>query len=176
MSEDIDMTDPPRPREPFPRPNLTMRELLGLVAAFAVSNAFLAWFSPRAAGNDFLFAVWNGLLAFYLGFAFLQAWVRSILRWMRTGDGSPPGRTPPRWTALGVAEATVIAGTLVLCVLLMIEKSNKRGLDENDWSMLATIVVVSGLFAVSVRASWRRDRDRGLRSDLDGRTPVEPFF
>jgi hypothetical protein len=163
-------------RGPFPWPNLTMRELIGLVVAFAVSNAFLAWFNPRAAADGFLFAVWNGLLASYLGFAFLQAWVRSILRWLRTGDGSPPGRKPPRWTALGVAEGTVIAGTLFICVWLMIEKSRNIGLDANDWAALTTIAVVSSIFAWSVRVAWRHDRDRGLQSGVDGRTPVEPFF
>ena len=156
----------PTSRGPFPRPNLTLRELIGLVVAFAVSNAFLAWFNPRAASNWLLFAVWNGLLAFYLGFAFLQSWIRSILHWIRTGDASPPGRKPPRWTALGVAEATVIAGTLFICVMMMIEKLSSRGLDEDDWAVLTTIVLVSGIYAMTVRALWRCDRDRDLRAVL----------
>jgi hypothetical protein len=171
-----DIPDPQNPRGRFPRPNLTLRELIGLVVAFAVSNAFLSWMNPRAAANFFLFAVWNGMLALYLGFAFVQAWVRSILRWNRTGDSSPPGRKPPRWTALGVAEATVIAGTFFTCLSMMIEKLSNRGLDEDDWAVLTTIVVVSGIYALTVRALWRRDRDRDLRAGVDGRTPVEPFF
>src|SRR5262245_2391176 len=106
----------------FPRPNLTLRELIGLVVAFAVSNAFLSWMNPAAASDVLLFAAWNGLLGFYLGFAFVQSWIRSIIRWNRTGDASPPGRKPLRWTALGVAEATVIGGTLAGCLLLALEK------------------------------------------------------
>ncbi len=69
------LRDPAAPkarRGHFPRPNMTLRELIGLVVAFAVSNAFLSWFNPRAASNVVLFAVWNATLAFYLGFAFLQ--------------------------------------------------------------------------------------------------------
>ena len=160
----------------FPRPNLTLRELIGLVVAFAVSNAFLSWANPMAAVNLVVFAVWNGMLALYLGFAFFQAWIRSIRRWIRTGDASPPGRMPPRWTALGVAEGTVIAGTFFTCLMMMIEKLSNRGLDENDWAVLTTIVLVSGIYALTVRAIWRRDCIRDLRSGVDARTPMEPFF
>jgi hypothetical protein len=160
------------PRGRFPRPNLTLRELIGLVVAFAVSNAFLARFNPPAAHHVFLFAFWNGALGLYLGFAFLQAWVRSILRWIRTGDATPPGRTP-RWTALGVAEATVIAGTGFFCLMVMIENLGDRGLDANDWGVLTTIVLVGGIYFLTVRALWRRDRDRHVRAGVDNRTPVE---
>src|SRR4029079_10877390 len=68
---------PGGPSGAFPRPNLTMRELIGLVLAFAVSNACLSWIE-RASGsmpghvvasNPVAFGVWNGLLAFYMGFA-----------------------------------------------------------------------------------------------------------
>src|SRR4051794_2257 len=94
-----DISRPPSARGRFPRPNLTLRELIGLVAAFAVSNALLSWFNPAAALDVWLFAIWNGVLCLYLGFAFLQAWVRSIMRWYRTGDAHPSGRARPRWTA-----------------------------------------------------------------------------
>ncbi len=174
MSQDI--PEPHNPRSHFPRPNLTLCELIGLVVAFAVSNAFLSWMNPQAARNVVLFAVWNGMLALYLGFAFFQSWFRSIVRWSRTGDPSPPGRKPPRWTALGVAEATVIVGTFFTCLMMMIEKLSSRGLDEDDWAMLATIVVVSGVYALTIRALWRRDRDRELQGGMDARIPVEPFF
>ena len=171
-----DLRDPHNRRGPFPRPNLTLRELLGLVVACAVSNAFLSWIIPRPARNVVVFAFWNGMLALYLGFAFVQAWARSIVRWVQTGDASPPGRRPRRWTALGVAEATVIAGTLFTCLWMMMEKLGDRGLDEDDWAVLTTIVVVSGIYFLTVRALLRRDRDRDLRGRVDTRTPVEPFF
>src|SRR5262249_17457267 len=94
------ISGPGDPRGPCPRPNLTMRELIGLVLAFAVSNAFLSWIEHASgsmrghvvASNPVAFGVWNGLLAFYMGFAFLQAWIRSVFRWWRTGDASPPDR------------------------------------------------------------------------------------
>lgn len=171
-----DLPGPQKPSGHFPRPNLTLRELIGLVVAFAVSNAFLSWINPGAATDFILFAVWNGMLALYLGFAFVQAWARSIVRWSRTGDASPPGRTPPRWTALGVAEGTVIAGTLFTCLSMMIEKLSSRGLDENDWAVLTTIVLVSGIYALTVRTLLRCDRDRDLQTGVDARPPVEPFF
>lgn len=94
---------------------MTLRELIGLVLAFAVSNAFLSWLTPWASSNPTLFGIWNGLLACYLGFAFFQSWMQSVLRWTRTGEGDPPDRHR-RWTALGVAEATVIGGTMLVCV------------------------------------------------------------
>ncbi len=75
----------------FPRPNLTMRELIGLVAAFAISNAFLAWLNPWASRNVVAFVIWNSLLGLYLGFAFLQAWTGAIIRWLRTGNPEPRG-------------------------------------------------------------------------------------
>src|SRR5262249_38788174 len=91
------------PRGRFPWPRMTLRELIGLVVAFAVSNAFLSWLDPVEALDIFVFAIWNGLLSAYLGFAFLQSWLRSIIRWRRWGDAREFGRRQPRWTALGVA-------------------------------------------------------------------------
>ena len=95
----------------FPRPNLTMRELIGLVLAFAVSNAFLSWIDPGHAASDAgrSSSLWNGLLAFYLGFAFLQAWIRS--RDPMDADGRrgsrPASPTRAMDGAWGSAEATV---------------------------------------------------------------------
>ena len=166
----------PGRRGRFPRPNLTLRELIGLVLAFAVSNAFLSRLNPVAASNVALFAAWNGLLAFYLGFAFLQAWTRSMMRWYRTGDASPPGRTPPRWTALGVAEATVIGGTLVACLLLMMERASGRGLDDEDWAVLMTIAMITVGGAIAIARLWRRDRrppENG--AGFAGRTSAGPI-
>ena len=173
------LRDPPAPHAPrgrFPRPNMTLRELIGLVVAFAVSNAFLSWFNPWAASNVVLFAIWNGMLTIYLGFAFLQAWTRSIGRWLRTGDASPPGRYPPRWTALGVAEATVIGGTVFCCSAIMLEKSRNHGLDRNDWAVLITILLISGASAFAVRALWRRDRRQVDVRGVAEPTPVEPLL
>ncbi len=175
------LREPPRLRADarrgrFPRPNMTLRELIGLVVAFAVSNAFLSWYNPRAASNLILFAVWNGVLTFYLGFAFLQAWIRSIGRWIRTGDPAPPGRNPPRWTALGVAEATVIGGTVFCCSAIMLEKSRSQGLDGNDWGVLIAILLVGGASAYSVRALWRRDRRQSDGRRVADPTPVEPLL
>jgi hypothetical protein len=164
------------PRGRFPRPNMTLRELIGLVVAFAVSNAFLTCFDRRAASNVVLFAFWNGMLAFYLGFAFLQSWVRSIGRWIRTGDAAPPGRNPPRWTALGVAEATVIGGTMFACSAMMLEKSRWQNLDGNDWAALVTIWLVGGAGALAVRISWRRDRRTGDRRRIAEPTPMGPML
>jgi hypothetical protein len=157
---------------------MTLRELIGLVVAFAVSNAFLSWFKPSRNEDSLdvaLFAFWNGMLGFYLGFAFLQAWARSIGRWLRTGDASPPGRYPPRWTALGVAEATVIGGTVACCSAIMLEKGTSRGLEANDWAVLITILLVSGASAFAVRALWRRDRRQVDVRGLATPTPAEPL-
>jgi hypothetical protein len=150
----------------FPRPNLTMRELIGLVVAFAVSNAFLSWIDPTAASNVGVFAVWNGLLAFYLGFAFVQAWLRSVIRWIRTGDASPVGGGSPRWTALGVAEATVVGGTMFCCVGLMFEKLGRSGMDGNDWAVVTTILLIGTAGAILIRRMWRRDREKSLTGRL----------
>ena len=83
----------------FPRPNLTMRELIGLVLAFAVSNAFLSWITPGGSPDPVAFVLWNGMLAFYLGFAFAQAWIRSVIRWSadgRRGSARPRHATMDR--------------------------------------------------------------------------------
>jgi hypothetical protein len=145
------------------------------VVTFAVSNAFLSWLNPVAASNVVLFAAWNGLLASYLGFAFLQAWIRSVFRWYRTGDSSPRLRTSPRWTALGVAEATVVVGTVAGCLFLTLEKASNRGLDGNDWARLATIVLITGASAFAVGRLWRRDRHGSShRADIASEAPVEP--
>jgi hypothetical protein len=154
---------------------MTLRELIGLVVAFAISNAFLARMNPVAASNVLLFALWNGMLSLYLGFAALQAWIRSIIRWRRTGDTSSPGRLPPRWTALGVAEATVIGGTSIVCLWFMLEKARSRGLDGNDWALLAAIVVITAAGAIAVGRLWRRDRRHaGTQPGMAGRTPAQP--
>ena len=153
---------------------MTLRELFGLVVAYAISNAFLSWFDPSAATDLLLFAIWNGVLTLYLGFAFLQAWIRSIWRWMRTGDAAPFGRYTPRWTALGVAEATVIGGTVFCCSAMMFEKSGKQGLNSNDWAVLLTILLVSGGSAYAVLALWRRDRRPSAIPCLTEPTPIDP--
>jgi hypothetical protein len=148
-------------RGPFPRPNLTMRELIGLVLAFAVSNAFLSWINPRAASNAVLFGIWNGLLACYLGFAFLQAWVRSLIRWFRTGEADPPGLRR-RWTALGVAEATVIGGTMFGCSMLMLEQARGSAFGGGDLAAPATILVIGSAAAIVVLRMWRTEPGKSL--------------
>jgi hypothetical protein len=161
---------PGAPRGPFPRPNLTMRELIGLVLAFAVSNAFLSWIlhpvgSWPGHGLDshtVVFGVWNGMLAFYLGFAFLQAWIRSVLRWRRTGDAAPPGRRPRRWTALGVAEATVIGGTMFTCSALLLEKARNVGLRGDEWGVPAAILLIGAAAAIMILRMWRRETGKSL--------------
>jgi hypothetical protein len=165
------------PRGPFPRPNLTMRELIGLVLAFAVSNAFLSWMNPRAASNAVLFGIWNGLLACYLGFAFLQAWVRSVIRWFRTGDADPPGPRR-RWTALGVAEATVIGGTMFGCSMMMLEQARGSGIGGDDWVVPATILVIGSAAAIMVLRMWRTEpgkslTDRGTEPTIEGGGGIE---
>ncbi len=152
-----DVRKPRAPRGHFPRPNLTMRELIGLVVAFAVSNAFLTWMNPEASRHFILFAFWNGLLAFYLGFAFFQAYLRSILRWIRTGDASPAERRPRRWTALGVAEATVIGGTMIWCVLLLLNLSGGWNVHGDDWTAPIAILAIGSASAIMVLRMWRRE-------------------
>jgi hypothetical protein len=161
---------PGAPRGPFPRPNLTMRELIGLVLAFAVSNAFLSWIEHTSgsmpghvvASNPVAFGVWNGLLAFYMGFAFLQAWIRSVLRWWRTGDASPAGRRPRRWTALGVAEATVIGGTMVCCLQILLALVTASGRPSVDWTAPLTILLLGTAAAIMVLRMWRRQPGNSL--------------
>jgi hypothetical protein len=164
-------------RGPFPRPNLTMRELIGLVAAFAISNAFLSLMNPAAALNAVLFAIWNGLLALYLGFAFLQAWIRSVIRWRRTGDAGPPGRRPRRWTALGVAEATVIGGTMSACSMLMLEKARNSGFG-GDWTAPIAILLSGSAAGIMVLRMWRRKpgeslTGRGVEPTISGGPRIE---
>lgn len=127
----------------FPRPNMTMRELIGLVAAFALSNAFLNWLYPWAAHNALTFGFWNGLLVVYLGYAFLQAWVRAIVRWLRTGNPEPRGG-PRWWTALGVAEAAVICGTMLGTSMQMIG-GGRISYGREDWcAPLAILIIGAG--------------------------------
>lgn len=127
----------------FPRPNMTMRELIGLVAAFALSNAFLNWLYPWAAHNAVTFGFWNGVLVIYLGYTFVQAWVRAIVRWLRTGNPEPRGGPRP-WTALGVAEATVISGTLLATLMQLIAGGGVPRGGEDWFSPLAILVLGTG--------------------------------
>jgi hypothetical protein len=146
-----------------------MRELIGLVLAFAISNAFLTWIETVSgarpghviASNAAAFVVWNGLLAFYLGFAFLQAWIRSVLRWQRTGDASPPGR-PRRWTALGVAEATVIGGTMVCCLQILFAMATAPGIATHDWTGPLMILLLGSAAGIMVLRMWRRGTGKSL--------------
>lgn len=165
------------PRGPFPRPNLTMRELIGLVLAFAISNAFLSWLNPAAASNTLLFGIWNGAVAIYLGFAFLQAWVRSVIRWSRTGTADPPGPRR-RWTALGVAEGTVIGGTMFGCSVFMLERSRGSLLGGDDWIAPATILAIGSAASIAVLRMWRNEpgkslTDRGVESTIEGSSTIE---
>ena len=76
---------------------------------------------------------------------------------------------------LGVAEATVMGGTMAGCLLLTIEKAAGRGLDGDDWAVLTTILLISGASAFAVRMMWRRDRRQwDHRDGISGRTPVGP--
>ncbi len=153
----------------FPRPNLTMRELIGLVLAFALSNAFLSWITPGAAQDPVVFVLWNGMLAFYLGFAFLQAWIGSVIRWTRTGEGEPPGLATRRWTALGVAEATVIGGTMLCCVSFLLGLMSSQGVINHDRTAPIGILLIGSVGGILVLRMWRRPR----RESLTGRG-VEP--
>ncbi len=156
------------PRGPFPRPNLTMHELIGLVLAFAISNAFLSWIENAsgsttrhvAASNPVAFGVWNGLLAFYLGFAFLQAWIRSVIRWRRTGDANPP--IPRRWTALGVAEATVIGGTMLCCLQFLFGLVSAGRVGNLDWTGPVAILLIGSAAGFMVLRRWRKDAGKSL--------------
>jgi len=163
---------------PFPRPNLTMRELIGLVLAFAISNAFLSWMNRAAASNTLLFGIWNGALALYLGFAFLQAWVRAVIRWSRTGDSDPPGPRR-RWTALGVAEGTVIGGTMFGCSVLMLERARGSLLGGDDWIVPVTILAIGSAASIMVLKMWQREpgeslTGRGAESTIEGPSTTEP--
>jgi hypothetical protein len=162
----------------FPRPNLTMRELIGLVLAFAVSNAFLTWITPgTTARNAVVSGMWNGLLALYLGFAFLQAWIRSVIRWQRTGDADPPG-LPRRWTALGVAEATVIGGTMLCCVQWLFGLWSTRRISNPDGTAPLAILLIGSAAGIMVLWMWRKKpddslTDRGAEPTIEGRTSLE---
>ncbi len=139
----------------FPRPNMTMRELIGLVAAFALSNAFLNWLYPWAAHNAVIFAFWNGVLGIYLGYTFFQSWVRAIVQWLRTGNPEPRGGPRP-WTALGVAEATVIGGTILATSAQLIAGGGvPRG--GEDWFTPLAILVIGGGMGLLLLRQRRRD-------------------
>lgn len=164
-------------RGPFPRPNLTMRELIGLVLAFAISNAFLSWMNRAAASNTLLFGIWNGALAIYLGFAFLQAWVRAVFRWSRTGHADPHGPRRP-WTALGVAEGTVIGGTMFGCSALMLERARGSLFGSDDWVVPATILAIGSAASIMVLRMWRKEpgeslTGRGAESTIEGASTTE---
>jgi hypothetical protein len=164
-----DVRKPRAPRGHFPRPNLTMRELIGLVLAFALSNALLSWLTPGMAQDPVVFVLWNGMLAFYLGFAFLQAWIGSVIRWTRTGDADPPGLAARRWTALGVAEATVIGGTMLCCVPFLFGLMTSQGVINHDRTAPIGILLIGSAGGILVLRMWRKPR----RESLTGRE-VEP--
>jgi hypothetical protein len=156
-----------------------MRELIGLVLAVAISNAFLAWINPSAASIPVLSVIWNGLLACYLGFAFLQAWIRSVIRWSRTGDADPPGPRR-RWTALGVAEATVIGGTMIWCVILLLSLAGSRQahIQGPGWTAPIAILLLGSAAAIMVLRMWRAEpgkslTDRGIESTIEGVPGIE---
>ncbi len=156
---------------------MTLRELIGLVVAFAVSNAFLSWFNPQAASNVVLFAIWNGMLAFLPGLC-IPPGMGSIDRALAS-DG--------RCLATGAESAAMDGarrrggdGHRRDCVLLLGAHARKaRGLRvsiANDWAVLTTILLVSGASAFAVRALWRRDRRQVDVRGLAGPTPVEPLL
>ena len=156
------LVTPRSSRGRFPRPNLTMRELIGLVLAFAVSNALLSWIEHAAgspaghvvASTPVALVVWNGMLALYLGFAFFQAWVRSVIRWTRTGDADPP--LPRRWTALGVAEATVIGGTMLCCLQFLSGLVAAGSVGGLDWTAPVAILLIGSASGAMVLRGWRK--------------------
>jgi hypothetical protein len=155
-----------------------MRELIGLVLAFAISGAFLAWMDPMARSDTVVFAIWNGLLAMYLGFAFLQAWARSVLRWVRTGDGDPPGRRPRRWTALGVAEATVIGGTMLCCTQPLFGLAGIGRAHSPDLTVPIAILLLGSAAAFLVLRKWRTEPGDSLtarkaQSTIEERAKIE---
>jgi hypothetical protein len=139
-----------------------MRELVGLVLAFAVSNALLSWIEHAAglaaghvvASNPVALGIWNGVLALYLGFAFLQAWVRSVIRWQRTGSADPP--LPQRWTALGVAEATVIGGTMLCCLQVLFGLVTGGAVGNLDWTAPVAILLIGSAAGIMVLRGWRK--------------------
>jgi hypothetical protein len=156
---------------------MTLRELIGLVLAFAISNAFLSWMNRAAASNTLLFGIWNGALAAYLGFAFLQSWIRAAIRWARTGDAHPPGPRR-RWTALGVAEGTVIGGTMFGCSMLLIERARGSVFGGDDWAAPAAILGIGAAASVMVLKMWRREpggslTGRGAESTMEGASTTE---
>jgi hypothetical protein len=160
----------------FPRPRVSLRELVGLVVAFAVSNTLLmqllrAGYRPLGTpgfSNFRVVALWNGLLVFYLAFAFVQAWVRAILRWRRPR----PSRYRPRWTALGVAEATVVSGTLGYWLFSFIEKAESGRLDPHDWGDLVLPLCVAGAILFVGLRLWKREPGRdGKRAGATRGTP-----
>jgi hypothetical protein len=158
-----------------------MRELVGLVLAFAVSNALLSWIEHASgstqphvvASNPVAFGIWNGLLALYLGFAFLQAWVRSVIRWRRTGDADPP--LPRRWTALGVAEATVIGGTMLCCLQFLFGLASAGRVGNLDWTGPVAILLIGSAAGIMVLRMWRKDSGKSLTAHgLEPTIEVEP--
>ena len=167
---------------PFPRPNLTMRELIGLVLAFAVSNALLSWIEHAAGpatrrvvapSRPIAAGVWNGMLAFYLGFAYLQSWVRSVIRWRQTGDADPP--YPRRWTALCVAEATVIGGTMLCCLQFLAGLATTGSAGNLDWTAPVAILLIGTTAGIMVLRMWRTQPGKSLTGQsADPTIEIEP--
>jgi hypothetical protein len=150
-------------RQPFPRPRVSLRELVGLVVAFAVSNALLlqllrAGYRPLGVPSQSTvpaFAVWNGTLLFYLAFSYLQAWIRAIIEWRWFDRSRARRRYQPRWTALGVAEGTVIGGTLGYWLVSLVQEVATGSSRSPVWgkSVLALLTAAVTIF-IALRF-WR---------------------
>ncbi len=99
-------------RGPFPRPRVSMRDLIRLVLTFAIANAFLAWVIAESRNpiiaNSIRYEVWNIFLALFLGLAFLRDWIDSMIRW-RGYDRADARRSGTR---LADSMAMVICGLM----------------------------------------------------------------
>ncbi len=73
----------------------------------------------------------------------------------RRGSAGPAAR---RWTALGVAEATVIGGTMLCCVPFLFGLLSSQGVINHDRTAPIAILLIGTVGGILVLRMWRQSR------------------
>ena len=166
---------------PIPRLRVSVRDLIGVVAAFAVWNGFWSWLTGQlfpADGSDGVehhrrtaFLVANLFLILVLAYGEVMAWLENSFRrrWggrRRRLDRADVGR----W----VCHLNILCSMLFLLGVLtaiLRERVVDNGL---SWPLVASAMAMVGFLAVSVPATIAGARRGSCRAKTDRREELVP--